>query len=420
MSVLIRDVLLNRKEVDIYIEDGHIVEIGTLNLEADHVIDGTHKAVLPGLINAHTHAAMTLFRSYADDMPLHEWLRTKIWPLEAKLDGEDIYWGTRLACIEMIKGGTTCFNDMYYFIDQAARAVHDSGIRAVLSSVYFDMLDPTQTEEGLKRMEREVRSVKIISERVQVALGPHAPYTVSDEALAGIADLAQKLDVLIHFHLAETKEEVEAYRERTGKDLVPALNEIGLLSDRLVAAHCVHLSDRDIEILASRGVSAVHCPVSNMKLTVGAVLRYKEMRSKGLNVALGTDGCASNNNLDMFESMKFAALLQKFAISDQTVLSATEVFDMATICGAKALRLDAGRVEEGLLADLIIVDLKRPELTPGHRLINDLVYSASGSVVDTTICDGRVLMTDGRVKGEEEVLEMARKRALDLVYRAMG
>jgi len=418
MSLLIRDVTLDGKNVDIHCEDDRITEIGPVSAEADHVIDGSGMAAIPGLVNTHTHAAMTLFRSHGNDLPLLTWLSEKIWPVEAHLTADDIYWGTCLACLEMIRTGTTAFNDMYYHVGATARAVDDSGIRGVISAVFFNMLDTGDVDAAMKTMADQVDEIRSVGcDRVTPALGPHAPYTVSDEVLEAIGRLSAEEDLLVHFHLAETEKEVLDYRARTGEDLVPRLEKLGMLSPRMVAAHSVWVSPSDIDILARNGVAASHCPVSNMKLSIGGVLPYPGMMARGMAVTLGTDGCASNNNLDMFETVKFAALLQKHATNDPTAMPAHEAFRMATGAGAAALRIDAGGIAVGRKADILLIDLKRPEMTPGHDLVSDLVYSANGSCVDTTICDGKVLMLNRKVEGEAEVLEKAAEAARDLFSR---
>ncbi|MCI0497983.1 MAG: amidohydrolase [Thermoplasmata archaeon] len=418
MSVIVRNVLLDGSASDILIEDGLIAGIGDAGMFRSRgatVIDGTGKAAIPGMVNTHTHAAMTLFRSYANDLPLMTWLSERIWPLETKLTDDHVYWGTRLACLEMVRSGTTAFNDMYYHVGATARAVKDSGIRGVISAVFFDMLAADDIEGAMKGARKQVKEIRDVRcPRATAALGPHAPYTVSDEAIGAIADMSASMGLQVHFHLAETKKEVMDYQARTGKRLVQSLDDLGLLSPRLLAAHCVWLDSDDIALLAERGVTASHCPVSNMKLSVGAAMPYVLMRKTGMPVTLGTDGCASNNGLDMFDTMKTAALLQKHATGDPTAMPAHEAFAMATLAGARALGIDAGEIAVGKRADIVLVDLHRPEMTPGHDLVSDLVYSASGGCVDTTICDGEVLMLEGVVEGEEEVLERAREAAADL------
>lgn len=416
MSIMIKDVLLNGKETSIYIEDSIIQELDGPIQEANTVISGKDQTAIPGLINTHTHAAMTLFRGYADDMDLFEWLSNKIWPLEAKLTPEDVYWGTRMACLEMIKTGTTCFNDMYWHMLSAAKAVEDSGIRGVLSGVVFDNFDSEKGEKELKRSIREVSELKRqTGHRVIPSYGPHAVYTVSNELLLKIADQANKEDILVHIHLAETEKENTDYIERTGKRPVEMLAELGILGPNIVAAHGVWFNQQDIKLLGKYNVKISHNPTSNMKISVGNAISYDLLKKSGVIVSLGTDGCASNNNLDMFESMKIATLLQKFNTNNQTVMPASEVFDMASINGAKTLRLDGGIIAEGKLADLLLIDMKHPSMIPNHDLTSNMVYSASGSVVNTTICDGKILMLDHKVDGEEEVLEKCIKHANNLM-----
>lgn len=416
MSILIKDVLLNSKKTDIYIEGNTIKEIGK-KLEADITIDGKNKAIIPGLINTHTHAAMTLMKGYADDMALMDWLQNKIWPLEAKLTEKDVYVGTKLACLEMIKTGTTCFNDMYWHALGTAKAAEEMGVRAAVSAVFIDMFDKQKAEEQIKLNEKLVKDLKGFSNRIIPALGPHAVYTVSKESLEWTRDFAKGNNLLIHFHLAETEFENADFEKKTGKKPVKFLEEINFLNPNLVACHSVHYTNDEIKILAKNNVKIATNPVSNMKLAVGGAINYEEMIKNNLVVSLGTDGCSSNNNLDMFESMKFLALLQKFSKNNQTIMSDDETFRIATSGGAKALGINAGEIKEGKLADVVLIDLKKHELTPGFNLISDLVYSANGSCVDTTIVDGKILMQSRKVEGEEKILEEARKTAEELVNR---
>lgn len=416
MSILIKNVFHKKETTNIYIEDNIIKEIDCKNIEADQIIDGKDKAVIPGLINTHTHAAMTLFRGYADDMELHEWLIKKIWPIEARLTEKEVYWGTKLACLEMIKSGTTCFNDMYFYGGSAAKAVEEMGIRGVISEVFFDMFDMDIREKGIKKTKKGIERLRQFkSGRIIPALGPHAIYTVSKEGLQLIKELANEENLMIHFHLGETRKENEDCYKQNGKRPVPYLEDIGFLGENLIAAHCSWMIINEIKTLAKNRVKISHNPVSNMKLATGGVMPYSEMKDNNLIISLGTDGCASNNNLDMFESMKFATLMQKSHRWDQTVMPAHEVYDMATINGAKALGLNAGVIEEEKLADILLIDLKKAEMTPNHDLISNLVYSANGSCVDTMICDGKILMENRKVEGEEELLEKVGKLALEFV-----
>ena len=419
MSVLIKDVQLAGRATSIYIEGNRIAAIGdSAKTEADTVIDGKAKAAVPGFVNTHTHAAMTLLRSYADDVPLQTWLEKAIWPREAKIEPEDIYWGTKLACLEMIKGGTTCFNDMYFHMDQAARAVKEMGLRAVLSEGFIDMRDPGLGQQLLKKQQSTLRKIEGVgTDRVRAALGPHAIYTVSKESLLAMKDLSDRKGYLLHLHLSETQREVEDCLTEQGMRPAKYLDSIGFLSRQTLAAHGCWLEAEEIDLLARHGVKVSHCPTSNMKLAAGRAMPLKALLEAGVLVSLGTDGPASNNNLDMLESMKFAALLQKFASDDATVAPAAQVFEMATLGGARALGVDAGLVEEGRLADIALVDLRRPELSPAHDLTSLLVYSAHGNVVDTVICDGQVLMRGRKVPGEAEIVRKAAEAGRELVSR---
>jgi 5-methylthioadenosine/S-adenosylhomocysteine deaminase len=420
MSILIKEVQLNGKLGDIYIEENLISEMGKVRIEAEHVIDGKNKAAIPGMVNTHTHAAMTLLRSYADDFTLQKWLTNVIWPVEANLTENDIYWGTKLACLEMIKTGTTTFNDMYFHGETAAKAVEEMGIRGVLSEVFFDMFDETKGEEGKRKVKKGIEKLKEFeSGRIIPALGPHAIYTVSGDGLQWVKEFANENDILIHFHLAETKKENDEFEERYGKRPVSYLEEIGFLGENLVAVHCVWLNKQDIEILAKHKVKISHNPISNMKLAVGKVLPYNDLKSAGCMISLGTDGCASNNNLDMFESMKFAALGQKLYTNDPTVMPALEAYDMATKNGANSLRLNAGELKEGKLADILLLNLSNPSFNPNHNLIANIVYAANGSCVDTTICDGKVIMEGGMMMGEEEIMNRASEVAGELIKRSL-
>jgi len=418
VSVLIKDVLLEGSVTSIYIEGNRIAAIGgKARVEADTVIDGKQKAALPGFVNTHTHAAMTLLRSYADDVPLQEWLEKAIWPREAKIEPEDIYWGTKLACLEMIKGGTTAFNDMYFHMDQAARAVKEMGLRAVLSEGFIDLRDPGKGEELLKKQSQMIRKIEGTgTDRIKAALGPHAIYTVSRESLQAIKELSDDKGYPVHMHVSETKREVEDCVSRQGMRPVKYLESLGLVSRQLLAAHCCWLEPEEIDLLARGGARVSYCPVSNMKLGSGA-MPYRSLREAGVLVSLGTDGPASNNNLDMLESMKFAALLQKFATGDPTIAPAAEIVEMATLGGARALGLDSGLLEEGRLADVILIDLRRAELNPLHDLKSLLVYSAHGNTVDTVICDGQVLMKGRKVQGEAEIVRKAAEAGRDLASR---
>ncbi|MCF8104099.1 MAG: amidohydrolase [Desulfohalobiaceae bacterium] len=414
MSILIRNVRLDDEVTDVFIRGNRFERIGPdLDIEAEKVLDGRGKAILPSFVNGHTHAAMSLLRGYADDMELHTWLTRYIWPLEARLTEEDVYAGTRLACLEMIKSGTTFFNDMYWHWTGTARAVEEMGLRAGLSSVFIDFGDPGTAERHWQECRELFAASREYSKRISFLLGPHSVYAVSADSLRRIRDFALEQDLLIHIHLSETEKEVRELEKQLGKRPVEYLDDLGLLGPNLVACHCLWLNEQEIELLAEKRVKVIHNPVSNMKLCSGG-FPYARLRRKGVAIGLGTDGCSSNNNLDMLEEMKFASLAAKDRSGDPTLMPAAEIFAAATLSGAEIFGLEAGRIREGYLADCILVDLGHHRLTPNHNLISNLVYAANGDCVQTTICDGKILMSDQVVDKEEEILAQAGERARKL------
>lgn len=383
----------------------------------DKIIDGTNKVALPGFINTHTHAAMTLLRGYADDLPLMEWLQTKIWPLEDRLTDEDIYWGTLLANIEMIKSGTTAFADMYFHMDQAARAVEQSGLRGILSRGMVGVgpeseLAMTQSRELFSKWHGAANG------RITFMLGPHAPYTCPPDYLKRVIALADELGTGIHIHLAETKGEFEDIKKQYGKTPVELMDEAGLFERRVLAAHCVHLTSHDIDILASKQVGVAHNPESNMKLASG-IAPVPEMLDRGIAVGLGTDGASSNNNLDMLQEVRSCALLHKVNTFNPTVLPAGQALEMATVNGARALGLEKqiGKLEAGMNADIILLSLSEAHMTPRYDILANIVYAGQASDVLTVITDGNIIMEDRIIKtlDEHEVLEHCRSIAARLV-----
>jgi len=421
MSILIKNVLLQQEITDIFIEENSIREIGKdLPYTAQKIIDGKRKAIIPGLINGHAHAAMTLARGYGDDIPLEQWLYERIWPYEANLTPEDVYWGAKLACLEMIKSGTTCFFDMYTHFDSNAKAVEEMGLRAVLAATMFDYFDEKQATATKQEMMDCFARKEKYGNRVTFALGPHAIYTVSANSLRWCHNFAQENGLFIHLHLAETKTEYNNAVQQFGLSPVRYLHKHKLLSPRLILAHCVWLDEEEIRILADHSVSVVHNPNSNLKIASGYQFKYKEMKAAGITVCLGTDGCASSNNLDMIETMKTAALMQKAWRFDATAMPAEETFDCATVNGAKMLQLNIGKIAPGCLADLCLVDLNSPAFTPNFNFVSNLIYAANGSCIDTVICDGKVLMENKYVPGEEEIIQKAAAVAYDLMKRKKG
>jgi 5-methylthioadenosine/S-adenosylhomocysteine deaminase len=428
MSLLLRNARLGDREVHVRIADGVIAsveEVGTAGEAAwaaavgstsdpdARVIEAAGLHLFPSLRNGHTHAAMTLFRGWGDDLPLMTWLQERIWPAEARMSAQDVYRGTRLALLEMIRSGTTYLNDMYWYAPAIARAVSEMGLRAHVGAAFVDLGQESVAARWRREVEGWLEQRDEWGPRVRAAIAPHAVYTVSTEHLRWLGDLAEEHDLLYHIHLSETRGEVERCVAEHGVPPVRLLSDLGLVTDRLVAAHGVHLGPEEFDLLGAAGASIVTNPAANLKLAVGGIFDYPAARSAGVRVVIGTDGVASNNNLDLVEEIKLAALLQKHRADDPTVLPAPAALGLATSEPAGLFGPGAGRVAVGEPADLILVDLSGPSTSPGHDAVSDLVYAANGSVVHTTICDGRVLMYDRRVEvvDEAEVLREAREAA---------
>jgi 5-methylthioadenosine/S-adenosylhomocysteine deaminase len=405
------------RDVDVLVEGSEIASIGRNLDKSGEVIDCSGKALLPGLVNSHTHLAMTLFRGYADDMLLQEWLSRRIWPLEARLKERHVYAGSLLGALELLKGGVTAFNDMYFFGEGVRRAVEESGIRGVFSQGVLDY--PTAE---FKNAGEALRLFEALAAKktglFTPAVGTHAPYTCSEETLLRAKELAAKHGALIHIHASETRKEVYDSLREKGRRPVEYLSSIGFLGENVLVAHAGWATKGEVAMLAESNAKVAHCPVSNMKLAVGGVAPLPEMFQSNVTVALGSDGAASNNSLDMFQEMKLASLLQKMHRWDATLLPAQKALDMATIDGAAALGMKEkiGSIEPGKKADLILVDLNKPHLAPLHNVVSSVVYSARAGDVDTTIVNGRVLMQGREVLSldEEEVLERASKAAEEL------
>jgi 5-methylthioadenosine/S-adenosylhomocysteine deaminase len=393
-----------------------------LERQAREVLDAGGKAVLPGLVNSHTHAAMTLFRGLADDLPLEEWLNRHIFPAERRINGEWVYWGTLLACAEMIASGTTTFCDMYLFEDEVARAASRAGVRALVGEVLYDFPSPNYgpLEQGFAYT-RELIARYREDPLISVAVEPHTPFTCSPALLQTAKALSGETGVPLIIHLAETRGEAERIAAQYGRSPARHLDHLGLLDENLIAVHGVFLDEAELDLVAEKRTRVVHCPESNMKLASG-VAPVVGMRQRGIPVGLGTDGCASNNNLDLFQEMDTAAKLHKVFHRDPTVLPAPEVVRLATIGGARVLGLDGqiGSLEVGKKADLIFLDLDQPHLTPLYNIYSHLVYCARGADVSRVIVGGRTLMAGGRFTtlDWEEVAQRARRFAGEM--RDMG
>lgn len=397
---------------EVAIENGNILSVGPAGSvpqgwQPEVVLGGPDFLAMPGLINGHTHAGMTLLRSYADDMPLMQWLQEKIWPFEDKLGAEDIYWGTKLCLLEMISSGTTTLVDMYFAMDRVAQAVEESGFRASLSRGMVGSgpnaeLAVTESQELIKNWHGKANG------RIQVLLGPHAPYTCPPDYLKRVIKLSEEYGVGINIHLAETRGEVEDITKQYGKSPIRLMEEVGLFSRPVVAPHCVHVDEEEIQLLAKYGVGVVHNPESNMKLASG-VCPVTKMQQAGVKVGIGTDGASSNNNLDLFGEIRSAAFLQKVNYG-ATALPAYQALEMATVNGAKALGLEKlGCLAPGYKADVILLDLHKPHFYPRHDIVAHLVYSAHATDVNTVIIDGKVVMEERNVltiDSEKTIMEV--------------
>ncbi len=412
-TLLIKNVLLDGVKTNIRIKDSIITDIEKETKEtADDIIDckGRKAAILP-MINGHTHSAMSLLRGFGDDLPLMEWLKTKIWPIEEKMTPDDIYWGTKFACLEMIRSGTIFFNEMYMFPETALTAVKEMGIRSLIGLVMIDV-PPAKDMIYTEMKYRELITKQ--NDLVRLSISPHSVYTVSKDNLKWAGEFAKNNDLVLHTHVAETEEEEISSQKKYGMSPVELLDDIGFLFERTILAHGVWLSNNDIDILAKRGCTLVYNPSSNMKLAVGKAFPYKKIKQAGINIILGTDGSASNNNLDIFEEMKIGSLLQKHEQKDPTVLPSNEMFDCATKNGSKAFGLDYQGIRVGGSSDIALIDLNHQAVIPGHNLISDLVYSTSGSAVSDLICNGQIIMRDCVIKYEEKIREEFIKRVSDL------
>jgi len=417
----VRDAVLDGETVGLRCEDGAIVALGpgVAAEPGDETIEAAGAHLVAPLVNGHTHAAMTLFRGYGGDLPLMRWLQEVVWPVEAKLEPEDVYWGTRLACAEMIRTGTVRFWDMYWHPGETARAVRDAGLRATIGGPLFDVdgKTPAMQESALENLDLLAEAGAGISS----ALAPHSIYTVSEGLLRWTAELAAERDVAVHIHLSETEQEVSDCLERHGLRPAAYLDRLGLLSERTILAHGVWLDQAELELIAERGCTVVTNPVANMKLAVGGVFPYPAARKAGVTVGLGTDGPGSNDSLDLFSDLKVFALVQRHTSANPTILPAPTAWRIATgaaspllagelhqISGLPGREFDAVRV--GGVADFLLLRKGSPELEVGE-LYSDLVYAASGTIVDTTVVGGRVLMRGGEVPGCEEIVAQAQERS---------
>lgn len=397
MSILIENVTIVTMESEeaviengfIAIEGDRISCVGSVRPagDFDETVDGRGKVAMPGLVNAHAHTSMTLMRSYADDMNLHDWLTQKIFPYEDKMTRKDVYNGSLIGIREMLESGTTCFNDMYFFQEATGHAAVNSGIRGALCECV--------TDGGFEKKCEKTRELKEEfggNKNIKIGFSHHSVYTCSPETIKKCVEFVKSGGAAyLHTHLSETIKENEDCMAEYAKTPTELMLECGVFDVPCIAAHCVHVSESDMQILKEYNVTAAHCPTSNLKLASG-VAPIPEMLSMGINVALGTDGASSNNNLDMFEEIKIAAILHKGVSGDPTVVSAYEALKMATVNGAHAMGyVDLGMIKSGFLADIILLDFDSPHLTPNHNTISNLAYSANGGDVCMSIVGGKIV-----------------------------
>jgi len=410
VRLTITDAVLDGERVGLRCVDGTIEAIGpeVAAQPGDETIDAGGALLSPPLVNGHTHAAMTLFRGSGGDLPLMPWLQERIWPVEAKLEADDVYWGTRLACAEMIRSGTTRFWDMYWQLEQTARAVADAGLRATIGEPLMDVNgdEAVMREAALASLDR----LGAPGPRIGPALAPHAIYTVTENSLRWIAELAAERQVPVHIHLSETSQEVQDCVAAHGERPAAYLDRLGLLTERTLLAHGVWLDPAELDLIAERGATVVTNPAANMKLAVGAVFPYPAAREAGVAVGLGTDGAGSNDSLDLLADLKLFALAQKHAAADPTAIAVEDAWAVAT--GARAPLLGAAPqpLRPGADADFLLLRGDDSNLAIGE-LASNLVYAAAGAVVDTTVVAGRVLMRGGELPELEEIVARARERA---------
>jgi 5-methylthioadenosine/S-adenosylhomocysteine deaminase len=420
-QVLLPDLSIEEADVLLDQDSGTILAVGPEVPEGDDELDATDGLVIPGLVNAHTHLAMVLLRGYADDKPLDAWLREDIWPVEGAFTPEDVRAGTDLALLELIRSGTTGLADMYFHEPAVVEAVEDAGLRGVLGhaaiTVGKDEADARADFDESLEFARKFDGAA--DGRVSTAVMPHSLTTVGEEYFSEFVPRAREAGMPLHYHANETRDEVEPIVEERGERPLEYARERGMTERGDFLAHGVHLDATEIAVLAETGTAVVHCPASNMKLASG-MAPVQAMVDAGVTVGLGTDGAASNNDLDVFDEMRDAAMVGKLATGDASAAPAETVVRMATEGGATALGFDAGRIEEGAAADLAVVDLGAPHLTPRHDLVSHLVYAARGSDVRHTVCDGQVLMRDREVLtlDEASVRARAQEHARDAIERA--
>ena len=412
-KILLRNIECGAKLSDILIDGNVIAAVkpaGDVEIECGcEVVDCTGRAAVPGFVNMHTHAGMAIMRGVGEDIAFHEWL-DKIWQVETNLDEDLVYQSTKVACLEMIKTGTTTFNDHYWYMPMGYKAALEMGLRGVHAYVVLDRNDPEESERQKVQCQEMYELAKSWGETSTFCIAVHAIYSVREEMFVWAVNFARERGLKIHIHLSETRKEVEDCKaQHNGMSPVEYLDSLSVLGPDVIAAHTLWLSEKDVEILGKRGVNCVHNVNSNLKLASGYKFLYNELRDAGANICLGTDGCASSNNLDMLETMKTSAMIQKAWRDDPTAMPLHELMNMATVNAGKALGLNIGKIEEGALADILIVNTEGYNfISPGSFEAN-LVYSAHSDCIESVICNGRFVMRDRVVPGEERILNDAKQ-----------
>ncbi len=412
VTLFLKDILLDGKPSDITISDGLISRIrpagAELPPEGAEITPCSGKVAMPAFVNMHTHAAMTLLRGMQEDVLFHRWIEN-IWDMESRLDADVIYQGTRVAALEMIRTGTATFNDQYWYAMDAHRAAAEMGVRPAISFVFLDLGKEEEAARQRDICERMYEESRSWTDGALFTVSCHAVYTVSEPVFLWAKDFCRKHGLRLHVHVSETRKEVaDCQAAHGGLSPVEYLDRLGILDDKTIAAHCLWLSDKDVEILGSRRVNCVHNVNSNLKIASGLRFRYNELRDAGANVCIGTDGCASSNNLDMLEAMKTSAIVQKGWREDPTALPLGELLAAATVNGARALGLNSGRIAEGALADVLIIDPESSFFLSPAPFLSNFVYSAHSDCIDSVIAGGRFVMKSRQIDHEKEILRAAR------------
>lgn len=409
MSILLHNVTLNRQKTDILIENGRFAKIAPQQkAPAAQIVDCQGLAVLPAFYNTHSHAGMSLFRGISDDKNLFDWLNHDIWPREARLTPQMIYTATKFSILEMLKSGTVFFADMYFEPEMILKAAAEMGVRAAVSLSTCDLFDPRRRKSEEAKVEAYMALPNPAPERLSKVLTIHAVYTASAELIRFNVETAAKHNLRLHIHACETAKEVADCRKQHGCSPIQYLDKLGALSDKTILAHAVFLDDADIDLLAEKGVWLSTNPSSNYKLASG-VFMLQKLLDRGCKITMGTDSMASNNNLSMLDEMKLCALSAKIQSNNPTAGAAADIFKIATRNGAEAFGIDAGEIQEGRLADCILVNLDNHFLVPDYNLVSNMVYAADSSCIDTVICNGQIVMQNRRLSGEAELLDDIRR-----------